>query len=110
MLSLACIALERIFGLLPDQVAEQYPNKPRDAVYGNRDVPAGHLYFSWLKNGDGKGSAGHYEILARGNPGTNHDIALPEVAPHVLDCGNYRSDRQMEQDVLAASANSEDCV
>ena len=44
-------------------MASQYPGYPKDAVYGLRSKPVGHLYFTWLKDDKGKTTAGHYELL-----------------------------------------------
>ena len=60
MISSGYAALKLFF---PDQVKLQYPGIPADAIYGTRSTPTGHLYFSWLRDDEGKASAGHYELV-----------------------------------------------
>ena len=64
------------------QVVSQNPSFPADAIYGLRAKPVGHVYFTWLKNHEGKFTAGHYDMLV---PGKSADIKLPIQAPFYLD-------------------------
>jgi hypothetical protein len=89
MISSGYAALKLFF---PDQVKLQYPGIPADAIYGTRSTPTGHLYFSWLRDDEGKASAGHYELLVEGS---YRAMELPLEVAHILD-HSHKDDEEHE--------------